>query len=656
MAFKPERAKSQSRLSPAEEEMQVAEQVGKIELSPENERLLGTRPEGELQASDKARRGLEEKLKNAPRRREGVDPHAAHGLHGVFINGSPQVIQRGTRHTPDLSVDGEKNQRRDEAARRAVAVAKQTVRGVGATVQIATTNLKYAGQERAEKAQIEKVTGAIKRTMKAEAQEYKRTKGTQDMASKGPETHPTPVSPLAELKDEIAKITREHALREESPESVKQQRAQFRAKLEALLEKYAPVEERTVSEPAEVVSTIPEIAQAPEREITSTKPEKVSEPESIEELAARYQVAMDGSLNPDTSEIDRKVANRARLQAFIENARRVNEKAAAERVQQSAESSAPAPEKTVQQTKEQPPIVMLNSILSKQAGLKGVKPPVFGAEPDRSPAALGALSSALETPVERAQKPKRTWRKWFGPGGGGVVGAALLALFAHGDRHETKSPQEVHAVRLDVSKQVAAVRSSAEAPHPVQVAKEAPVKHVPAQEAFIEKGEGADILYRKLMKKLEAAYADPTSRPPLVQKLFAYKDADTFSREMKFEKIEKFPQSYPMHKKDAWHAYADTFRLSEDGETLVYVDTDNTAHVLMEMLHGEVVLHPQENLPMRPYGQHSYHVQTKKIEHTYSPQPTAAVPQQPPAPEKTTAPLAASVDKPLGELLSGEPR
>lgn len=131
-----------------------------------------------------------------------------------------------------------------------------------------------------------------------------------------------------------------------------------------------------------------------------------------------------------------------------------------------------------------------------------------------------------------------------------------------------------------------------------------------------ERGEGADKLYADLREKISEAYRRSGDRPPVVEKIFEFKNMDEFSRATGFETIVKGADvhaasshidSAVMHMEgDGFKA--DTFTLSADAKTLTYIDSKGVSHVLMqETPQHEVVVQSQQEgwIPMRNYGPHS---------------------------------------------------
>lgn len=243
---------------------------------------------------------------------------------------------------------------------------------------------------------------------------------------------------------------------------------------------------------------------------------------------------------------------------------------------------------------EEKPIVMLNSVLSRQAGLSArqIAEQQAGILPKQKavnqPAARAARLEEADAKKARGRRARRL----------GFLGAGLAAAlgFMHGDTREeslhTHKPVPASAPAAPSQAPVAkAAASSAEAPRVVTVPKQIEV-------SIDKKGEGAIKLYEKLATKLQAEYPNQKEAPAIVQKILSYKNGAAFATEMGFM---KFPQSAVMRMKDA-HFEADTFRIDPVKGTLVYIDSKKEPHVLVEQTKpGTFTSHPQQ-VTMRTYA------------------------------------------------------
>lgn len=249
----------------------------------------------------------------------------------------------------------------------------------------------------------------------------------------------------------------------------------------------------------------------------------------------------------------------------------------AARIYQSGMDTAPVmppPEMTLpleEKPNDDGPIVMLNPVLSRQAGMKK-NLPKFVLAPDMPKRRLEGKTSRIKGPRERP-------RLFAGLGIAGVA-AGLAALFAPSG--------EKHPEMKDTRARASAERTLEAAHHEVSASIE-------------KKGEGADKLYERLLQKLRVEYPDLKAAPELVQQLFAFKSADEFSQRMGFEKL---PNSIIMRRQGE-PRFADTLKVSSDGKTLVYVDSEGKAHALWHMVDKKLAAPTpmqEKDMQMRPYG------------------------------------------------------
>jgi hypothetical protein len=130
-------------------------------------------------------------------------------------------------------------------------------------------------------------------------------------------------------------------------------------------------------------------------------------------------------------------------------------------------------------------------------------------------------------------------------------------------------------------------------------------------------GEGADKLYEDLRGQLTEAYKNAAHRPPVVEKLLAYKTMDEFSRATGFERVvDGHIESSTLH-------MGDSLTVTPDGRSLVFLEAGTPhealihassldsaqgatgVHVLIQETpqHEAVVLSQQSGwLPARAYG------------------------------------------------------
>lgn len=323
-----------------------------------------------------------------------------------------------------------------------------------------------------------------------------------------------------------------------------------------------------------------------------TRTEQEAKLKALYELKAKY--GLQPSSSPYAREWSYEIPTIEKSQIVPEQTETAIEEPAASMSEVAAET---APSVQEQAVKETGPIVMLNPVLSKQAGLKKLTPFSFG-DTTPLPPKVAALMEQEQGRMKADKRNKKIGRGLWGALGLGGGLAALLALTHPGEgakQVHAKAPEKAAATSPSVARGPEA-RNSTDTPPTVMV------PHKGIEVSIDTAGEGADKLYTNLVAKLRVEYPNQAMAPALVQKLMSYPDADAFSREMGFEKL---PKSAVMHmQKNPFSA--DTFKVSADGNTLAYVDSQNVPHVLLNVnSQGTVITHAVENAPMRDYSKES---------------------------------------------------
>lgn len=414
---------------------------------------------------------------------------AAVKVSAVEVNGALTSINSGEQHI-DEEVSNPTPKTVRSAVRKAFTKPESSGKPLPADVR-AVMEKKWsdeiAGRRRTNE-QMDRFSRALPRAMKAERKAYERKPKVFEEIGTA-ETVTLPESPkrrktlslertfdpspeemqVKDLKAELHNLVQTHALAEKTPNSTKE----FNAKLRALLEKYGPKEElETPTAPARGRRT-PEAPQAVS--VSSETAQKSEEELGREKLFADYQQAMKKALGEEEPKVEAPVEKK-RIDAFLENARRVNDE--------------------VMRAKQEEPIVMNNSVLSRQAGLKDVAPPSFKEEesivmlnpvlsrqaglkknlpkfvfsPETPAAGAPPVASARPAKAETARRALPTKKKLGIFGALGVTGLlAALGLTQANERTSVTVPIESSNSAMPKSNSSETIQYSTDAPPRVTV-------------------------------------------------------------------------------------------------------------------------------------------------------------------------------------------